>query len=68
MRAAQAALLAAAAAAFLALAAALGRGASMRGPTPLALLASLAATIWLRSALGRLEQKFLFSDWRHADH
>ncbi|PSC68584.1 (2Fe-2S)-binding [Micractinium conductrix] len=37
-------------------------------PASLALLCVLGAALAARSALEKLEQQFIFSDWRHADH
>ena len=60
-------LVASAGASFLGLAYSWGRGAVLQAP-PLALIASLAASLALRSALQRMQQKFIYSDWRHSDH
>ena len=68
VRAARAGLLGAAGAAFLGLAYAWGRGAAAAAPVSLGLLAGLGASLALRSALAGLEQAFIYTDWRHADH
>ena len=55
-------------AAFLTLCAAWGRGVAPLSPASLALLCVLGAALAARSALEKLKQQFIFSDWRHADH
>ena len=55
-------------ASFLALSCAWGRGVAPLAPASLVLVASLAAALALRAVLKGLEQKFIYTDWRHADH
>lgn len=61
-------LLGAAAATFLGIALVLGRGGAVLQPASLALVAGLAACLAAFKALQRLEQQFMFTDWRHSEH